>query len=63
MVKAIDMYWTLDFKTDKPGLHKNRKLLVEDFKDRITTHNLDYHFSVCKKTEVIINNIWIVRFH
>jgi hypothetical protein len=56
------MYWTLDKKNNKPGLYSKRPKLVEAFKGRITKYNLNYHFSQCKKTEVVIDKVWIVRF-
>jgi uncharacterized protein YbcV (DUF1398 family) len=56
------MYWTLDKKENKPGLYKNREDLAKDFKGRIKKPNLNYHFSECKKKEVVINDVWIVRF-
>ena len=56
------MYWTLDKTNNIPGLFKNRKKLKEAFGDRITTTNLNYHFSKCKKVQAVISDIWIVRF-
>ena len=56
------MYWTLDKSNNTPGLFKNRELLQNAYSDKLTDSNLNYHFSRCKKMEVVISNIWIIRF-
>jgi hypothetical protein len=54
-------YKTKNIRTNEEKNFRSMKA-ISDFYENITEYNLSYHFSKCKKTSVVINEIWIERF-